>query len=61
MAMKHPHLKGGGVSCFDVASSFLSLPFSAIVVLLSLCSFTYSGLEMADIYVYIYICMLENY
>ena len=41
MAKKHPHLKGGGFSCFNVSSSFLSLPFSALVFLLSLCFLTF--------------------
>ena len=41
MAMKHPHLKGGGFSCFNVSSSSLSLPASALVFLLSLCFLTF--------------------
>ena len=34
MAMKHPHLKGVGFSCFNVSSSFSFSPFSALVFLL---------------------------
>ena len=40
-------IRGGGFSCFDVCSSFVSLPLSALVFLLPLCSLTFSSLEMA--------------
>ena len=42
-----PPPKRWGFSCFNVSSSFISLPFSAIVSLLSLCSLTLSSLKMA--------------
>ena len=42
-----PPPKRWGFSCFNCSSSFLSLPFSAIVSLLFRCSLTFSGLELA--------------
>ena len=42
-----PPPKRWGFSCFNIFASFLSLPFSAILFLLPLCSLTLSSLKVA--------------
>ena len=69
MGMRQPPPKGWGFPCFNVSSSFLCLPFSALVVLLSLCVLTFSSPNMAlpmrceayrYIHTYKYVCCREN-